>query len=607
MRRLAVVTALVGIGAAHALHSYGESPSASLIHWGSDSVLALPLAAFAVLAGARAASALRANASLVMATIFAVLLVPGSAVHSLIENTHHREAFSVLHAASDAGKVFFVVVGLLLLLHARLPRVRSLSPLVASLAIGATFVAPLQARIEAFAVAPGYAAFSLPLNIPPVLSGDNITLTAQEADVQVAPGTKTHLWTYNGMFPGPTIRRRTGSPLRVTLINQLPAAGDLTMHHHGNHSSPPNDGQPATNLITPGSRRTYNYALVESGHEQRAGFQWYHDHHMMQTARNVWMGLAGMLILDDSLDNPNGPLNLPSGSYDVPLMMADRSLDKNNQLPPFKDDANGHVGDINLVNGVAQPYFSVEARKYRLRILNASNLQPYQVAFANGMSFEQIATESGLLPAPIRRTSLNLGPAERAEIVVDFKGMSGNINLLNLAVFGPKKDIMQFRVGPASAPDLSRIPATLKPVPPAPAITSMAATRLWILGSSQVGSLEWTINGRGFDASRIDATPVRGTSEQWVFLNTTPVNHYIHLHDVDWRLLARISSDSYDPADTLAEQGFKETFLVRPNEAIVVAATFTDHLGTYVVHCHVLEHEDMSIMAQFSVVDKNTT
>jgi len=243
--------------------------------------------------------------------------------------------------------------------------------------------------------------FPRPLTIPRTLTGANITLTAQLASVQVLPGAKRQMWTYNGTFPGPTIRRPTGQKTTVTLVNNLPSsAGELSLHNHGNHSTPQNDVQPDEFLAAPGGDSvTYTYTGTEDGGNERGAFQWYHDHRMDVTGRNVWMGLAGMYLIDDPAD----PQTLPKGSFDVPLMLADRSFDANNQLVYHFNPA-GDLGDHMLVNGTERPYFNVGDRKYRLRILNASNARSYDLALSNGQPFLQIGTESGLLPAPVRRS-----------------------------------------------------------------------------------------------------------------------------------------------------------------------------------------------------------
>ena len=246
------------------------------------------------------------------------------------------------------------------------------APLVGWLLLASALAAP--SPIDAA----GPPAFTKPLVIPRVLTGSHITLTAAQASVQILPGTRTQMWTYNGTFPGPTIRRPAGQATTVTLVNRLPgAAGEITLHNHGNHSSSASDGQPDEFLAAPGGGSvTYMYTGRDDGGNERGAFQWYHDHRMDVTGRNVWMGLAGMYIIDDPAD----PQTLPKGEFDVPLLIADRSFDANNQLT-YKLDRNGIAGNRILVHGVAQPYLAVGDRKYRLRILNASNFRTYDLVW----------------------------------------------------------------------------------------------------------------------------------------------------------------------------------------------------------------------------------
>ncbi len=236
----------------------------------------------------------------------------------------------------------------------------------------------------------------------------------REAEVAALPGNPTRMWTYDGTFPGPTIRRPAGERTQVTFEHQLPpSAGELTVHLHGGHNRSDDDGQPGgltaaqprafycevgrdltpkqsgnDLLIGPGAKRTYDYALVEDGAPERAAFQWYHDHRLERTAPNVWKGLAGMWIIDDAFD---ASLPVPTGDRDIPLMLADRSFDKRNQLTdPFARGAHapndGVTGSTVLVNGVYQPHHNVSATRHRLRLLNASNFTAFDVELSNGAS-----------------------------------------------------------------------------------------------------------------------------------------------------------------------------------------------------------------------------
>ena len=458
------------------------------------------------------------------------------------------------------------------------------------------------------------ARFTKPLPRLSELTASDITLTAAVADVPLLDGAPTSMWTFNGSFPGPIIRRPSGSETRVTVVNKLPAsAGTLTIHHHGGHQESVDDGQPEGAPIGTDQSRLYTYPLIEDGAPERGAMQWYHDHTHRETSRRAWMGLIGLFILEDGFD---AELGLPTGAYDIPLVVTDRSFTSDNQLTdPYATQAappsDEVTGDVVLVNGAPAPYLDVEARRYRFRVLNASNFRIYNIALSDGTPLVQIATESGLLPNPITRPTVTLGPAERAEIIVDLTGRRGAVDLVSVPFDGtdavvPRSgatgaDILRLNVGPATSPETTTVPAALRPLPEWVAELTTAPDRVWVfsMGVDPTGATAWTVNGMPFDPSRVDARPELGTTETWLFVNTgpVPVSHYVHMHDVDWYLLER------NGAPALPEEaGLKETFRLDPGEAILVGTKFTDHLGRYMVHCHMLDHEDHGMMTTFEVV-----
>jgi hypothetical protein len=297
------------------------------------------------------------------------------------------------------------------------------------------------------------------------------------------------------------------------------------------------------------------------------------------------MGLLGMYILDDPAD----PQSLPSGQYDVPISIADRSFTPDNQIS-YTFAVAGVRGDHALVNGLPQPYLDVAARKYRLRILNASNFRSYRLELSNGQAMTQVGTESGLLPAPVSRQQILLSPAERVDIVVDFAGLMGQqIVLRNTLETGALSELAQFRVT-GSAIDDSSVPATLRPQEE---IGEPVVTRDFTF--DQIGS-QWTINGQPFDMDRIDAQPVLGTTERWFLRNNRSAEHTIHIHNVDQQLITR--NGQPPTPDELT----KESWNIGAGQTVEVKLKFSDHTGRYVFHCHVLEHEDRAMMGQFEVV-----
>ncbi|MFN2539294.1 MAG: multicopper oxidase family protein [Mycobacteriales bacterium] len=471
----------------------------------------------------------------------------------------------------------------------------------------------------------GAGPFLTRLRMPPVLTGDHVTLVAREALVQVLPGVPTRMWTFNGSFPGPLIRRPSGRPFRVTVKHRLPASvGSLTIHHHGGHSASAEDGQPARNVIQPGRQRTYIYGLREDGQPERAAFQWYHDHSHHRTTRNVWHGLAGMVILDDKVDRA---LPLPKGTFDVPLMVTERSFDSSNQLtegfvqygdavapgagPGYAPD-DDLFGTRFLVNGIERPYLDVQPRKYRLRLLNTSPFRPYNLSLSDGGTMTQIATESGLIPKPLVRKEILFGPAERVEVVIDFRGREGRRVVLRtgpqtaaaspIPATGPGiGDLIEFRVGRQRVRDTAKVPASLRPLPAWVRQAGSQPHRVWAfgVGVDPQGRTAWTINGQTFDHMRVDAKPELGSIETWMLVNTTPraTSHYIHIHDIDWKVISRNGAPP-----PVGEDALKETFRLDPGEVVVIAGKFTDHLDRFMLHCHMLQHEDHGMMTTFEVV-----
>jgi spore coat protein A len=469
--------------------------------------------------------------------------------------------------------------------------------------------------------------FEQPLRIPPTLTGSRITLTAEQADVPIlAHRPATTMLTYNGSWPGPTIRRPVGQRTTVTVVNQLtPDVGSLSLHLHGDHHSSADDGRPDDHLVTPGGRRAYDFPLTDDGRAERAAFSFYHDHRMDMTGRNNWYGLQGMFITDDPAERR---LRLPEGRYDVPLMVADRSFDDAGQLTdpfpkpsdpkpvtarvngPYAPPGDATVGTHTLVNGTFQPYAAVATHRYRLRLLNASGFSSYDFQFSDKRPMVQVGNGSALLPKPITRTDVLLGPAERADVIVDFgRDLGKKVVLQSIAradgrpggIGTPMTPVMQFRVT-SRVIDASSVPTALPALPPL-AIPA-APTQTWAFGlaaNSNTASPSWTINGKPYDDMRVDATVQLGSVQRWLLVNTSPLTHYIHLHEEAWRTVSR--NGQPPPA---WEAGYQDVWRLDPGDTVEVAAKVTDFLGPFLIHCHMLDHEDHGMMATFVVVKPGT-
>ena len=313
-----------------------------------------------------------------------------------------------------------------------------------------------------------------------------------------------------------------------------------------------------------------------------------------------------MWIVDDEHDDS---LGCPR-QCDIPLMIADRTFDRHNQLTdPFaglRPPADGVTGNRVLVNGAHLPHHRAAPRRHRLRILNASHFRTYNLFLSNGAEIIQIGTDSGLMPRPVRRREILLGPGRAGRgrrRLLAFRRRVGRVaQRPRGAAERARRPHLRRRVdavpgrlaagagqdqGAAAAAPAARLGRKASPKP----------DRTWTIAIGGGFSPVWTINGKTFNPARSDAFPALGTTETWEIVNRTGVPHMIHMHHTDWYLLSR---DGRPPPPW--EDCLKETFFIRAGERIVVAGHFADYTGKYVIHCHMLDHEDHGLMSQFEVV-----
>ncbi|MBE7188736.1 multicopper oxidase domain-containing protein, partial [Jatrophihabitans endophyticus] len=467
------------------------------------------------------------------------------------------------------------------------------------------------------------ATFRQPLVVPRTLTGSSIHIPVEKHGVRMLPtGPATTMWTFGGSYPGPTITEPAGHATTVTFDDKLPAStGSLTVHLHGDHHSSADDGQPAavtgdqTNtLLEPGHSLAYHYALTDSADDTglRGGIDFYHDHSMGRTARNNWNGLQGMFVVKAPIEST---LHLPSGRYDVPLMVSDRSFGAGNHLKNFSvagpPPGDTTVGGRILVDGRYLPYLRVSARRYRLRLLNTSDYQSYDFALSDGQTFDQIGNGDGLLPRSVQRKDIILGPAQRADVLVDFAKQRGRKIVLRSipstdhapgAIGSPSAPLLQFRVGTKRVSDPSAAPTHLQPPPTITVPKTVAQTWDFGLRTHAAGGPTWTVNGQPYDPATVMHEVTEGSTELWMLRNDTKVTHYIHLHEEAWHTVAVFDAKGHRHAPPPWEDGLEDTWRLDPGTAVEVAARFTDHPGVFMIHCHMLDHEDDGMMAQFAVV-----
>jgi spore coat protein A len=438
------------------------------------------------------------------------------------------------------------------------------------------------------------------LTIPPVLSparsdsaADYYEIVQREATAEIVSGMRTRIWGYNGIFPGPTIEARPGRTIVVTHTNRLDRP--TVVHLHGGITRPESDGFP-TDTLAPGETRAFRY-----DNTGQPATLWYHDHSWQGTGRNLYMGLAGLYLLKGDSDVEQ---QLPNGRHDVPLMLQDRSFTSDGELAYDHDGHHGAIGKMMLVNGTPWPALDVAARKYRFRVVNASNAIAVRLALSTHQPLLQIATDQGLLPSPATLSSIGLAMGERTEVVIDFSvyPIGTRIILMNQRGRGALGRIMCFDVVRPERDD-SRVPEGLAEFQ---SLQRMQArrTRTFVFSGRPTVSVppgvQWVINNQQFDPNRVDAAPQLGDIEVWRFLNRSFLGrtmlHPVHTHLAPFQILQRNGR-----SPLRQERGWKDTVAIEDGEEVDVIIRWSGYRGRYLLHCHNLEHEDHSMMARVDV------
>ncbi|MDX8390362.1 MAG: multicopper oxidase domain-containing protein [Mariprofundaceae bacterium] len=430
--------------------------------------------------------------------------------------------------------------------------------------------------------------------IPPELTGTMIN-SRKVFDLNVQPGQMnftsdsiTATLGINGHFLGPTLRVNRGDDVDINVNNYI--GEPTTMHWHGMHVPGDMDGSPHQE-IAPNQSWKASFPI-----QQRASTNWYHPHAENTTASQVYSGLAGMLIVDDE---ETAALDLPKryGIDDIPVVIQDRDFNADGSLDytlSHFDQMNGKKGNTFLINGVIDASLDVEAKEVRFRLLNGSNARVYRLAFSDGLTFKQIATEQSLLPEPITLNSVVMSPGERVEIIVDFSNFMGSGFTFDDQLSG--KSLFQVNVTRAAEVE---------------SITPNSLTNLAVFSESQavrsrsfelsmfMGS--FLINGVSMNMDIINESVTFGDVEIWDIKNRSNMIHNFHVHGAYFTLLSR---DGSTPGTH--ERGYKDTVYLPANSHVQVIIQFADYkagvAAPYMYHCHILEHEVEGMMGQLIVV-----
>ena len=455
----------------------------------------------------------------------------------------------------------------------------------------------------------GYDGEPRALPIPPVEEGEVVDgtrvfkLTAQDGYSEILLGNdRTRTWGFNGAFLGPTLRARRGEKVRAEITNDLIEM--TTVHWHGMKLPAYSDGGPHS-PIEVGKTWKPEWEII-----QPAATLWYHPHPHMATATHAYRGLAGMFLIDDDVADD---LDIPQdyGVDDIPVVIMDAKFTDDGQIDEKSDNTLGLLGTTPLVNGITNARFDATTRRVRLRLLNGASMRFYTLELTNG-PFHIIATDTGLLDAPVEVDSLFLGPGERAEIIVDLEP-SKEVQLRSVPRkdnFGvPKdKDAADFGFqdsfdlltisGPEeSAPEAPALPATLDPAAAKTPSTEGLEEREFVLNT-------FMINGEQMDMARVDTVIDHDAPEIWTVTNeNSDWPHNFHIHNARFKVLDWDGDEKMD----VFNSGWKDIVNLPPKvtaRLLVEFGHFPDKTIPYMYHCHMLLHEDEGMMGQYVMVNK---
>ncbi len=485
-----------------------------------------------------------------------------------------------------------------------------------------------------------------------------IELKQEVVNISIFDGPKTRVWkvfgkvlkgssktveNLSGTYLAPTLHFQTGQKVRIYLKNNLPS--ESILHWHGLHVPSKMDGNPMY-AINNGETFVYEFEILN-----RAGTYWYHAHTHSVTAKQVYSGLAGLIIVSDKKEQA---LALPKGQYDVPIVIQDRSFDRNNQLQysnHMMQRMQGFLGDQIMINGQPDFVLPVENRSYRLRLLNGSNSRIYKLAWDDGSPVTIIGTDGGLIEKPETMPYVMLAPAERRELWIDFSkksigteltlrsipfegaamhgGMMGRGGGMGGGMMGGRRGMGGMMSGgslPAGgdypvlkvkivkkARSNDTLPKRLTPITPLRLgdAENVKNPRKIALSMRHMSAL---LNGRSYKMNDIrpdEVIPVNSL-QLMQFDNGyhgghgMAMPHPMHLHGEQFQVIKREVNIRHQHshatvAEGLVDNGWKDTTLVMPGERVTFLKPFNDFKGLFMYHCHNLEHEDMGMMRDYLI------
>ncbi len=414
---------------------------------------------------------------------------------------------------------------------------------------------------------------------PPMIESSNgvldTTLTVKKQMVSIG-GVATMSAVYNGQYPGPTFKMKPGDKFKVKLVNQ--GTEDTNLHFHGSHVSPKGNGDNVFIDVKPNETFQYEYDLPQ---DHSPGLYWYHPHFHTYSEEQVLDGMAGAIIVD-------GGVNELAGIKDLPVrQIIMTTVDTSNSNKP-----------IRLVNGKKNPTLYLHpGETYLLQIFNISADDYFDFSIP-GMTMHVISGDGNPLSRVKEVTHQILSPANRVQVLVK-AGWPGEYPVKSLPynqgfahyvedTFMNIK-VQGFPVIPKALPTQLIPHEELKNV-------KVDKVRTLTFTEGAGDNPDFYLDGKMFDMNRVDQVITLGSVEEWHLINNSYENHPFHIHINPFEV---ISVNGVDPNYL----GYWDTYTVPAHGNVVIRTRYTDFDGKFVLHCHILFHEDHGMMQVVQIQD----
>jgi len=491
---------------------------------------------------------------------------------------------------------------------------------------------------------------------------------------------------FTNIAPGPTYKERYGVPQFTRRINDHPPIGDperkvvwanpsFTLHLHNAHTASESDGLPF-DYFNPGEFWDHHYGNFPAGSpdgsndSERMNTLWYHDHRLDFTATNVYAGHSGFYLLFDEKDSDNErdpnpeAFRLPSGEFDIPLMLHDVQFDQEGQViwdffspriqflgdpdqapeggvlrgdgmdghfppedafeteneyfPSFRHTTFGMLGDQITVNRKIQPYLDVKRRKYRFRILNGGPTRLYKLVLRaeteDGRERDVprmivISEDGNLLERPVEVDSLEIWVANRNDVIIDFSYFNPGdrvylTNILNMrdTGLGPDGNELDPGIGVIQfrIGDAVEDPSRIPDEMRKQPDIDFSEVRRERLFTFDYDSGLFTVNGRLMDPNRVDAAIESGTAEIWTIRNEGTLWGHPIHTHFEEFQIFEINGKPIRRGELRDTK--KDVVQLGPGDEIKFFGRWRDFWGPHVMHCHNVVHEDHSMMIRWDMV-----